>query len=593
VYRPSTSLYRYIDWTFKASFTGVFATFCVSYFIQCLAFGLLLMWAGSAEPECIVTSGDNYGANASSKFSDAFALSWTTFTTVGYGNTYTSTATDLGSTKAVECTWVVFLLTTEAFLGLLFAGMCAAILFGKVNRVQSHANILFCNAVCLQYEEMEDDFEDEGMDSERVMRLPPQVPKFDDENPATPQDREGALGLPSLPDSGGSIKFVDQFNGCPVLKFQLVNELCNREGTEIVDAIMKVVGIKFKGANGKVTHSQYVRVNLTDFEHPFLSRSWHGIHILDGSSPLLTDRARQKIRDNNNSWPSNWFDPDVIRTKLEFHDLIVTIAGISNVSAVTVHAYKRYMIGDVLIGYNFAPIVFRDPETGVLEVDLSMVNDVREQHGIRGENLSLRRAYAKGEGQDALSGHPQPTLQSLHSTIRIKKSKLNKSQTDLTSPHVPSNTGSSTHSTGYRPRSTVADSLRSISKADRMSNTGSSTHSSKGYRPRSTVADSLRSISKADRIKTSKSNTSLADSTSLQANFSPSTSTHSNRSGGNLPQGIAARKGGHRLDVSDATRHVSNLTIDPEAAEVDKSDLDGEVSITIDDSYTSEDGIKF
>ena len=41
-------------------------------------------------------------------------------------------------------------------MGLLFAGMCAAILFGKVNRVQSHANIIFSNAVCLQYEEIED-----------------------------------------------------------------------------------------------------------------------------------------------------------------------------------------------------------------------------------------------------------------------------------------------------------------------------------------------------------------------------------------------------------------------------------------------------
>ena len=30
--------------------------------------------------------------------------------------------------------------------------MCAAILFGKVNRVQCHANVVFCNAACLVYE---------------------------------------------------------------------------------------------------------------------------------------------------------------------------------------------------------------------------------------------------------------------------------------------------------------------------------------------------------------------------------------------------------------------------------------------------------
>merc|ERR1712087_746601 len=174
---------------------------------------------------------------------------------------------------------------------------------------------------------------------------------------------------------------------------------------------------KFKGPNGTVTHSQYVRVNLVDFEHPFLSRVWHGVHILDSTSPLLTDRARQRILENKGSWPSTWFDPEVIRRKLEFEDLIVTVAGISNVSAVTVHAYKRYKIGDVLIGYNFAPIVFRDPDSGALEVDTTMCHDVREQYGIRGEDLSIRRTGSKEFG-------PGPGgLVHLASTIRIKTSK--------------------------------------------------------------------------------------------------------------------------------------------------------------------------
>jgi len=71
--------------------------------------------------------------------------------------TYTSVGSNLGDTKPHHCAWVVLLCTSEAFLGLLFAGMCAAILFGKVNRVQSHANIIFSNAVCLQYEEIDHD----------------------------------------------------------------------------------------------------------------------------------------------------------------------------------------------------------------------------------------------------------------------------------------------------------------------------------------------------------------------------------------------------------------------------------------------------
>ncbi|KAL3807295.1 hypothetical protein ACHAXA_002802, partial [Cyclostephanos tholiformis] len=388
VYRPSQVLFRYIHWTFAASFTSVFLSFLIIFFSFCLLFGGLLMIAGDAEPNCIMMAGEPFGATPHTRFSDAFALSWTTFATVGYGMTYTSVGSNLGDTKPSHCTWTVFLCTSQAFLGLLFAGMCAAILFGKVNRVQSHANIIFANAVLLQQS-------DPAKNDNKT--IPDLAPKSEDEEN---QLINSAVSLPQE-----ELKFVDQFNGCPILKFQIVNEFSNREGSELVDCIMKVVGIKFKSHSGRMTKSQYVRVNLVDFEHPFLSRVWHGVHILDATSPLLTDKARQRIKKNNGSWPSNWFDPDVIRSKLEFHDLIVTVAGLSNVSAVTVHAYKRYKVGDVLIGFNFAPIVFRNVETGLLEVDLARANDVREQSGLRGENLSLRQINSKEDNESIVDAN--------------------------------------------------------------------------------------------------------------------------------------------------------------------------------------------
>ena len=85
----------------------------------------------------------------------------------------------------------------------------------------------------------------------------------------------------------------------------------------------------------------------------------------------------------------------------------MTVAGISNVSALTVHAYKRYKIGDVLIGFNFAPLVFRDGASGTLEVDMSLCHDVREQRGGGCEDLNESRHR----------------LRRRQSTIRIKKSK--------------------------------------------------------------------------------------------------------------------------------------------------------------------------
>mmetsp|Transcript_1806 Transcript_1806/g.3052 ORF Transcript_1806/g.3052 Transcript_1806/m.3052 type:complete len:679 (+) Transcript_1806:263-2299(+) len=472
LYQPSMCLFRYINWTFHGSFTQVFLTFLVIYMVVMVFFAWLLLIAGNAQPACIVAAGSPFGGNDdtedATRFSDAFALSWTTFTTVGYGMIYTAVSGDFQpngpngelATEPHQCTWVVFLCTAEAFLGLLYAGMCAAILFGKVNRVQSHANIVFSNSVCLQYEEVEEfdveeeDDEDEDelvvegdenhshvvevddstLNSSKLNLSAIEMPideERDEENPLTVDTTMNQSQSP-LEESA----FIDQFNGCPVLKFQVVNELCNEEGSEIVDAIMKVVGVKFKGQGDRITHSQYVRVNLVDFEHPFFSRVWHGVHILDSTSPLLTDKARQQIQANNGSWPSSWFEhPHLIQEKLDFEDLILTVAGVSNVSAVTVHAYKRYKIGDVLIGYNFAPLVFRDRKTGMLEVDLALANDVREQNGLPGEDLMERMdcgggvlnesLISKKEGFECHRSSSMSSSTRNNSTIRIKPGKLN------------------------------------------------------------------------------------------------------------------------------------------------------------------------
>ena len=65
----------------------------------------------------------------------------------------------------------------------------------------------------------------------------------------------------------------------------------------------------------------------------------------------------------------------------------MTVAGISNVSASAVHAYKRYKNEDVIIGFDFAPLVYEDEDSGNLEVALDLVNDVIEQLSGHGENL--------------------------------------------------------------------------------------------------------------------------------------------------------------------------------------------------------------
>ena len=258
----------------------------VIYMVVMVLFAWFLMLAGNAQPACIVAAGSPFGESDTedaTRFSDAFALSWTTFTTVGYGMIYTAVGGDFqpngpDGELAIEpgqCSWVVFLCTAEAFLGLLYAGMCAAILFGKVNRVQSHANIVFSNSVCLQYEEVEEFDEDDDEEDTAVDEVEVQVDEFEEQGGSKlnlsaiempideEMDEENPLTVDTTMNQSQSpleeSAFIDQFNGCPVLKFQVVNELCNEEGSEIVDAIMKVVGVKFKGQGDRITHSQYVR----------------------------------------------------------------------------------------------------------------------------------------------------------------------------------------------------------------------------------------------------------------------------------------------------------------------------------------------
>lgn len=103
----------------------------------------------------------------------------------------------------------------------------------------------------------------------------------------------------------------------------MVNDYCNRDGQEIIDGLMKVVGVKHKHCEGKISHTQLVRVNLVTFENPCFAKVWHGTHILDGSSPLLTKAARHIIRENGGSWPDKWFRrADQIRKKLDFETLV-------------------------------------------------------------------------------------------------------------------------------------------------------------------------------------------------------------------------------------------------------------------------------
>ena len=124
-------------------------------------------------------------------------------------------------------------------------------------------------------------------------------------------------------------------------------------------------------------------------EHPFFKRVWLGRHTLDETSPILKPRVRRQIRRNGGFWPERLNNYKAVRESLQFNQILVSLNGVSNVSASDVYAQKIYDFVDINVGYQFVNVLYKDESTDTLKVDTELINDVREQKGGGGEPLIL------------------------------------------------------------------------------------------------------------------------------------------------------------------------------------------------------------
>ena len=104
----------------------------------------------------------------------------------------------------------LMLCSLESLLGVLYSGFCGAILFGKVLRIQSHAQVIFSDPIVIRYGTgvAEGGDFDNGRDSD---------------------------------DGEDSTDGKPKHHPCPVLEFRIVNRLFNEAGGEIMDATLNVV----------------------------------------------------------------------------------------------------------------------------------------------------------------------------------------------------------------------------------------------------------------------------------------------------------------------------------------------------------------
>lgn len=87
----SEYLTSYLRWTFRTSFGMLLLFSFACFMLLSLVFAICIHVVGIYQPLCINVGGLDYEA-AGRKFMDAFTLSWTTLSTVGYGNIYPNLA---------------------------------------------------------------------------------------------------------------------------------------------------------------------------------------------------------------------------------------------------------------------------------------------------------------------------------------------------------------------------------------------------------------------------------------------------------------------------------------------------------------------
>ena len=380
----------------------------------------------------------------------------------GYGVIAAAVSTSENVTNIHRCTGFSILISFEAFVGLVFASMWGAIIFIRLSRIQSFAQVSFSEAVVSP----------ECYGSECLLRSRSDVSVVFHVHVGVQVIRYGS-GVTPIEDNdhdseGGSThsaSFAANQIPCPILEFRVVNRMHNVQGGEIIDAALSIVATidvaqacpteqgattrrrlgmtQGKGNRGPVRlikprrreRADRLSSNISDDmlnsiglsealaglradadlqtqeleedpsgylfpkkilcrlecesqEHPFFKRVWSLRHTLDEHSPLLRPRARMMVKGNNGFWPEELNNAEGVRAAFSFDQLLVSLSGTANANANSVYAQHMYDIAGTSVGYRFVNMLYRDPDDGSLQVDLSLLNDVMEQAGGGGEDLT-------------------------------------------------------------------------------------------------------------------------------------------------------------------------------------------------------------
>jgi hypothetical protein len=424
---------RYLHWTFRSSFTSVFLSAAVGFISLTMMFAAWIWALGRKEPGCI--GGVDFETDTS--YVDAFILSWTTFSTVGFGVIFAGTSSEVPNVK--NCTGITIVVTLEAFVGVLFSGMSGAIMFAKVARIQSFAQVIFSDPIVIRYgsgvanhDSQLDDDSDEGVGEANALQdIPCPVLEFRLLNRLN-----ATIGGEILDASVTIVASIDATQACPTVRqatrrrrgkknkkrtvgsrsapnqrASILGSNRGRNGENgfrsDVQSLASNVSLRTLGKTHQAFEEDptghlvpkriFSKLEIESPEHPFFKRVWMVRHRLDESSPLLKAHARQLVQENHGHWPIEMNSAEGVRAAVNFDQILVSMSGTSNADANSVYAQKVYDFVDVNVGYRFVNVLYRDTFDGSLFVDSRLVNDVTEQAGGGGESFNAARGETLGD----------------------------------------------------------------------------------------------------------------------------------------------------------------------------------------------------
>ncbi|KAK1737864.1 potassium channel family protein [Skeletonema marinoi] len=409
-------------WTYQAGYGKVMLLFLTFYVFN------IFFWAGvmyavdnSTGGRCIHDESFDASAFTSlERYEFAFELSWTTFTTVGYGA--------IGPAADVpRCYPIRLVCAFVAFTGVLFGSTTAAIMYSKLMRLLAKAHVTFSSTLCVQF--------GRGNEGSTV-----RFGQFNFRASVAPAVAMKSISMEDLLNDSDedTNKREDPLStsdeGFPVIEFRMVNDRANHEGSEIWDAqIRGIIQLKkdvnpSNKPNAKATGGEstldldkkaYYQFALTPDSHPHFSRIWYARHVLNAESPLLKREIRDMIVQEGGKWDKDFNTASEIRQCLnEFISLRITLSGTSAVSANTVFAEHVYEYEDVVVGWRFANMVYeQEPKRKLLrrlfpfgrgeaaevkgncetftKVDKALIHDIVPQPGDDYEDLAETSTLAQ------------------------------------------------------------------------------------------------------------------------------------------------------------------------------------------------------